>query len=296
MRRALVRLGVALLTALVLLVAYGLLVEPRLVRDEERFPVDLPRLPADAPSRTVAVFSDLQVGMWFANTGMVEDIVERVVEERPSAALIGGDFVYSHDPVPAEQVDRAVDLVAPLTAAGIPTFAVLGNHDYAVGAVDELVVGLESIGVRVLRNEAAPVPGTGAGAAALHVVGLGPARPDRTDVAAALAQLPNGAPRVVLAHNPTSFPQLPADSAPLAVAGHTHCGQVAVPFTPEWSFLELTAEERYVVDGWAPPGYGAVGNRLHVNCGIGFSVAPIRIAAPPQLVLFDLQPTTRGSP
>lgn len=99
-------MGIASLTALLLLVAYGMLVEPRLVLDEERLSVTLPRFPADAPSPTVAVFSDIQLGMWFANTGMVEDIVERVVEERPSAALIVGDFVYSHDPAPAEQADR----------------------------------------------------------------------------------------------------------------------------------------------------------------------------------------------
>lgn len=291
----LVRVGAALLLGVVLLIGYGVLIEPRLILDEERIEATLPRLPAGAPPETVAMFSDLQVGMWFANEDMARAVVDRVIEERPAAALLGGDFVYRNSPDPAEQVDTVVDLLAPLTAAGIPTFAVLGNHDYAVGAVPELTAGLERIGVRVLRNEAAPVPGTG-DPVALHVVGVGPARPDQADVDAALAEVPETARRVVLMHNPTTFPQLPAGSAPLAVAGHTHCGQVAIPGLPAWSYLELTSAERVVSDGWAPADYGEAGNRLFVSCGIGFSVVPMRVAAPPQVVFVDLRPGRVGQP
>lgn len=283
--RVLARVGISLLAALTLLVAYGVLVEPRFILDEERFPVPVPGLPPGT-SPTVAVFSDLQVGMWFSNENMIGDIVEEVVAERPDAALVGGDFVLGRDPVPAEQIDRVVELLTPLTAAGIPTYAVLGNHDYAVDAADQVATALQGIGITVLRNASATVPGS----AGLRVVGVGPARPDRADVDAALDGVPADAPRVVLLHNPVTFPQLPPDSAPLAVAGHTHCGQVAIPGLPAWSWYELTADERVVVDGWAPDGYGAPGNRLFVTCGIGFSVVPMRIAAPPQVVFFDLQP------
>jgi predicted MPP superfamily phosphohydrolase len=72
------------------------------------------------------------------------------------------------------------------------------------------------------------------------------------------------------------------------VAGHTHCGQVALPGTPHWSYLGLTEEEALVADGWAPQGYGEPGNAMFVTCGIGFSVVPVRINAPPQVVVFDL--------
>ena len=45
-----------------------------------------------------------------------------------------------------------------------------------------------------------------------------------------------------------------------------------------------------MADGWAPPDYGAEGNEMFVTCGIGFSVLPMRINAPPQVVFFELQP------
>ncbi|MDP5181778.1 metallophosphoesterase [Blastococcus sp. BMG 814] len=285
----LLRTAAALGVLLVLLLLYGVLVEPRLLLDEERAQVLLPQLAEDADGTLVGMISDPQIGMWWANEGMVARAVDELVEAEPDLALLGGDYVYSEDPGIPEQVETVMDLLQPLVDSGIPTYAVLGNHDHAVGAVEELVAAFEEAGITVLRNEAAAVPGTGEGAEALHVVGLGAAWPGEVDVDAALAEVPDGAPRVALMHNPTVFPELPAGTAPLALAGHTHCGQVALPGTPRWSYLGLTDEEEVVADGWAPEEYGADGNRMFVSCGLGFSTVPVRINAAPQLVLFELR-------
>ena len=283
-------LGVLLLLVVGLTV-YGAVVEPRFILDERRYEVTLPRLPEEHPGTTVAVFSDLQLGMWWANTGMVERIVRRAVEAEPDAVLIAGDFLYSESPDVAEQVEVALDLLAPLLEAGIPTFAVLGNHDYATNGADEVVAALEERGVEVLQNESLPLSGVeGNGGEALHVVGLGPHRPGLTDPQAALREVPDDAPRVVMMHNPASFPMLPANSAPLSVAGHTHCGQIAIPGFPRGSWLALPMDERVVVDGFAAESYGAEGNDVFVTCGIGFSRFPVRIGAAPQLVFFELVP------
>ncbi|MGY1724391.1 metallophosphoesterase [Blastococcus sp. SYSU DS0533] len=283
------RTAAALGVFVVLLLVYGVLVEPRLLLDEERARVPLPQLAETADGTLVGMVSDPQIGMWWANEGMVGRAVEELVDADPDLALLGGDYVYSRDPGIPQQVETVMDLLQPLVDSGIPTYAVLGNHDHAVEAVDELVSAFEAAGITVLRNEAAAVPGTGEGPDALHVVGIGAAWPGEVDVDAALAEVPDGAPRVVLMHNPTVFPELPAGTAPLALAGHTHCGQVALPGTPRWSYLGLTEEEEVVADGWAPEGYGAVGNRMFVSCGLGFSTVPVRINAAPQLVLFELR-------
>ena len=291
MARWLKRIGLTLAGLVVLLLVYGVLIEPRLILDEERADVALPQLGTELAGTEIAVMSDLQIGMWFANEGMVERAVETAVEAEPDVVLLGGDFAYSTDPGIETQIDHLLDLLAPLLESGIPTYAVLGNHDYEVDAADELTTALEDAGIPVLRNAAAAVPGpVDDPAQQLHVVGIGPDVPNEVDVDAALADVPDGAPRVVLMHNPTTFDLLPAGSAPLAVAGHTHCGQVTLPGTPHWAYLALTSEEKIVAEGWAPEDYGAAGNRMFVTCGIGFSLAPIRINAPPEIAFFTLQP------
>jgi len=283
-RRTAAVLGVLLM----LLLAYGVAIEPRLVLDHRRYTVGIPGLAPGREGMQVAVFADLQTGMWWANDAMVERIVARVVRERPDVVLIPGDFLYSSDPSVAEQVRTVMDQLAPLVESGIATYAVMGNHDHAVGGAEEMTDALETVGIPVLHNEAVVLDGPGSGGPPLYVVGLAASRPGLTDIDAALADVPDDAPRIVLMHNPTAFADMPAGSAPLAVAGHTHCGQIALPGAPRWSYLGLTEQEQVVADGWAPDDHGAAGNALFVTCGIGFSIVPVRINAAPQLVVFTL--------
>lgn len=298
--RVLRRTAAALAALLALVLVYGVGIEPRLVLDDRRYPAPIPGLGEEWEGARLAVFADLQTGMWWANGGMVERVVARVVDERPDAVLIPGDFLYSSSPSVGAQVDTVMEQLQPLVDSGIPTYAVLGNHDYAVGGADELTAALEAAGIPVLSNEAVVLErpgsaGDGAdaadgpdGADALHLVGLAATQPGLTDIDAALAEVPDGAPRVVMVHDPTVFGDLPAGTAPLTVAGHTHCGQITLPGAPRWSYLALTAEERVVADGWAPDGYGAQGNAMFVTCGVGFSIVPVRIGAAPQVVFFEL--------
>jgi len=291
MRGLAVRLLAALAGVLVLLVAYGVLVEPRLLLDEVHLDARLDHLDEAWTGEQVVVFSDLQVGMWFANLGMIERVVARASEDDPAAVLIAGDLIYGKDPAVAVQVEQVMDLLDPLFATEVPVYAVLGNHDHASGGADRLTDALESRGAHVLRNESATLAHPDLpDAPGLQLVGVGPARPGLADVEAALDGVEQGTPRLVMMHNPTSFPDLPTNSAPLAVAGHTHCGQIAMPGTPHWSYLDLTEEEALVADGYAADDYGQEGNRLYVNCGIGFSLLPIRFNAPPQLVVIELAP------
>lgn len=280
---------------LALLLFWGVVVEPYRI-DERRETAVLPGLDPAWEGREVAVIADFQVGMWMANTGTVRRIVRRLVKRRPAAVLIAGDFVYKPDGQVEEIARRVAELVRPLPEAGIPTLAVLGNHDYSIDlesdpanlrAAEAVRLALRGIGVHVLENEAVTL--RRGGGAPLYVVGIGSEWAGRARPAEAVARVPAGAARIVFMHNPASFPGLPAGTAPLAVAAHTHGGQVSLPFTPHWSWMSLVKDQVVEADGWAQPGKGQPGNRLYVNVGIGFSDVPVRINAPPELTLFRLQ-------
>lgn len=301
-------IGLAAVAVAVLL--WGVLVEPRLI-DVQRETGVLPGLPAEWDGQRIALIADLQIGMWMANTGTARRIVKRLIDDPPAAVLIAGDFLYESEPRDelAAHVAEAVGIVRPLVQAGIPTYAVLGNHDYGIiektdpkhdAMAANLLAALGAAGVRVLRNEAVPMrlrttDGTRQysapplAASTLYLAGIGSNWAGEDDPLLAVGQVPRGAPYIVFMHNPRSYARMPAGTAPLALAAHTHGGQVRVPFTPEWTWLTFVRDDPVHADGWTHGNFGAPGNHLYVNRGIGFSYVPVRIDCPPELTLLTLR-------
>ena len=236
--------------------------------------------------RRVGVNSDPQIGLRWGNVGMARKAVEALVEHQPDVVLVLGDLVYDGADVTTEAAATAVDVLRPLTESGITTFGVLGNHDYMAGGAELLLERLPAVGIEVLRNEAVTLERDGE---PMHLAGIGPARPGLSRPDDAIDGIPADEPRVVMTHNPESFDGLAAGTAPLAVAGHTHGGQMRVPFLPGWSYLRFVEDAEVNTDGWID-GYGAPGNRLFVNRGIGMSVIPARLNASPAITIFELRP------
>lgn len=274
--------------ALGLGVTWGVGIEPRLLdrRDEIGW---VPGLGADWEGKRLALLADPQVGLFLANVDTVRRAVGLVVRERPAVCVIAGDFVYNAAGHPRRAVAQAVEAFRPLMTAGVPTYAVLGNHDYAEEASGkvETVAGavcqaLGEAGVRVLHNDAVDL-GHG-----LYLVGIGPYRVGEDHSLSAFAGVPEEAPRLVLMHNPRSFAGLPSGWAPLALAGHTHGGQIRMPFRPDWNLARAVKRWPQYADGWID-GYGEPGNRLYVNRGLGFSLIPVRIGCRPEVTFFTLR-------
>lgn len=272
------------------------LIEPYIL-DRESQVATIPNLPAVWEGQKIAVIGDWQVGMWLDNTPTVRWAVDRIIEERPAIALIIGDFIYHAGENSSQEINKAIDLVSPLANSGIPTYAVLGNHDYGMtskdGSIDttqaaKLCQSLESVGVRVLQNEAVPIILPSNRSEPLYLLGIGSRWANQDKPKVALAQLPEVVPRFVMMHHPESFAEFPANTAPIAVAGHTHGGQIRLPLTPEWSWLTFVRQDEVHAGGWIK-NYGQAGNHLYVNRGIGFSILPMRINCTPEITFFTLQ-------
>lgn len=301
MKKFLKVLGALLLLFLAALI-WGL-IEPYLL-DQKRYVVEMPNLPPGLEDQTIALISDFQLGMWLDNESTAAKAVAAIIDEQPMLALVAGDFIYHVAEPNGEEIDEAVALVRPLVEANIPTYAVLGNHDYSLGQEngkkrDDLAAavanGLEAAGIQVLKNESALSPPVADGAQ-LTIVGIGSHYAGNDLPEVALAEVPADAPRVVIMHHPDSFEKLPPGTAPLAVAGHTHGGQFRVPFTPDWSLISLTLDDSLHADGWVVEPFGAAGNRLYVNRGIGMSLVPLRFLARPELTFFMLVRDQDGAP
>ncbi len=281
-----------LILLIVFLLIYGAIIEPRFLLDVTRYDAGVPGLPDSWVDKKVAFMTDFQTGMWWSNNGMVEKAVKQIISEEADLVLIGGDFVYKPD---SAVIRKSVAMIRPLLDAGIPVYAVLGNHDYSMMKKesrrnDTLASYLESqlkgLGARVLKNEAVQLGEPGS---TVSLVGLGSEWAGQSDVRTALSGLDPQSPRIIFMHNPVSFRDLGPDSGPLTLAGHTHGGQLRLPLLPSESWLDIAREREVIADGWSSESLSDRGNRLYVSKGIGFSLIPVRLFCRPELTIFTLQ-------
>jgi len=288
----------ALLKILVAVMLYGTAVEPRfVVRHDEAAPI--PHLPPEWEGKQVAVFADLQVGMWWANTDAARRLVRTVVHIRPAAVLIAGDFVYNADDNVDAQMQKVIAILRPMLDDSIPVYAVLGNHDYSLmneHSNQENYVAravrteLLHAGVHMMDNTAAALPsprGDSLAPQPLYLAGIGEKWAKNDRVAATLAMIPNDAPRLIFMHDPDSFALIPAGQAPVAIAAHTHGMQLGIPFLSDYLWRNYFSDAGSGVEGWISD-FGQAGNRLYINRGVGFSIVPARVNAVPELTVFTL--------
>lgn len=238
--------------------------------------VELSGLASNTPPLKVVLLADLHVAKYGDSPERLRETVARVAALRPDLVLIAGDFL-------ADTILKPVPMrpnVAPLAGlkARLGVFAVLGNHDYDYrDDPDRLTFWLSRVGVRVLDNKAFR-------AGPLAVVGIGDAFSGHARLARALrsAKQAGGAP-VVFTHSPDIVPDLPAN-VELAMAGHTHCGQVVLPLIGPLDTRSRYGE-RYVC------GVIREGARTTVvTAGLGVSRFPLRLGAPPDFWLITLVP------
>lgn len=232
----------------------------------------------------VAHLSDLHFGP-FVREGSVRAWVDATLRERPDLVVITGDFVDHRFEGDAEPLLRHLArLRAPL---GV--FGVWGNHDNAIFGFDEHGVfradwrerregwtrALADAGVRVLLNEGARVRSD------LYLAGIDDERTGRPDLARALAGR-RAEPTLLLSHTPDFLPRVP-DSVALTLCGHTHGGQVKLPFVGP--LVTSSRFGRRFAEGFVrAPALG------FVSRGLGVSVLPVRLDCPAEVVLLTLTP------
>jgi predicted MPP superfamily phosphohydrolase len=265
--------GAAALAALGVWAAW---IEPRSLR-VRREELTLPHWPSELDGLRVGVLTDLHAGMPHAGLGAVQRAAEALAAERPDLVCLLGDFI-DRRAVFARPVDAGALMarLTPLAAAPRGMFAVLGNHDWYAGA-RRIADALGEIGATVLEDSAAP-----AGEGGLWVAGVGDYRVRGARVDRALMPVPEGAPVLLLSHDPDPFPTVP-ERVSLTLAGHLHGGQVRIPGLRR-PFVPSHYGDRYL--------HGHVvedGRHLHVSSGIGTSGLPVRFLRPPEVVSLTLR-------
>ncbi|MCA0987212.1 metallophosphoesterase [Guptibacillus algicola] len=282
------------LASLVIFLTWGM-VEPYTI-DVEKEEATIPNLPKSWEGKKIIALADFQVGMWLDNARIMEDIVDRVIERKPDVVVLLGDYVYHSVNDHQSEMDKVQSYLKPLTDEDIPVYAVLGNHDYNMSArkvkpnmdtAERVQEKLREIDIEILHNRSVSLE-TENSEEALSITGIGARWPEKDNISLAFEDLGDEEARFVIMHNPETFDDIPQGDAPTAVAGHTHGGQIRIPFTPHWSWKNLITKGEAHVDGWIKEGYGKEENNLYVNRGVGVSIIPIRFNNPPEITEFHL--------
>jgi hypothetical protein len=252
----------------------------------EEHTIHLARLPVAFRGMRIAQISDIHY-MEFTESFFLRDVVDHVNRLKPDMVLITGDFVtYGPIQFPPTPIHKAFALRHMPECASILSrlqaplrYTSLGNHDEMVNGRAIWHI-LEEHNLPCLYNTALPLERDGQ---RLWLVGLGSAcvgaaKPDEA-IPASISR--DKEAMIVMAHEPDILPEISKYNADLMLSGHTHGGQIRIPFLRP-AFLPEYG--RRYVEGWFE--YGPT--HLYVNRGIGAIGLPMRLNCPPEITVFTL--------
>lgn len=251
------RIGTLLFVAFI-----GVYVDARFI-EPARITVQFSKLDLGVPAR-IAVVSDLHLGV-FNGPDYLKRVLDELNKLDVDAVLIAGDHNYKPNR-PLEE------LMAPWLRCRHPVYSVPGNHDEehpGPPLENELRGALQKAGVHTIEYHYANL-------GAFYLVGIGDHFASR-DGMGPLGATPTDKPRVLLFHNPATIWHVPKGLAVLALAGHTHGGQIRLPY--------ITHRMVGMFD------HGLYTNTpvpMFVTSGLGESHLPLRLGIPPVIDVLDL--------
>jgi uncharacterized protein len=135
------------------------------------------------------------------------------------------------------------------------------------------------VGIRVLANESAAIERDGT---RFWLAGVNDVLGHTADLPKTLRNIPAGEAAILLVHEPDFADEASKFPVDLQLSGHSHGGQVRIPFLPPLYLPELA--KKYVL------GTYQVGPLpLYTNAGLGTVGVPARLNCPPEITLITLR-------
>ena len=231
---------------------------------------------SDPATIKIAIFSDPHIGL-YKGAWFLERTVEKVNALEPDLVLIAGDFIYK-----IKKEDLAASQMA-LANLNAPTYGVLGNHDqesinfHTSGEFSqEEMYEVLSPHIKMIDNQIIEVEIKGK---KMALAGIGSLWADNADTNI-LENIDPEKITIGLMHNPDTAYGFPNYNIDLAIAGHTHGGQIRVPFL----YHKVIPTKHPFDEGW----YEIQGMPLFITTGTGEVGIPMRLLIPPRIDVINL--------
>jgi predicted MPP superfamily phosphohydrolase len=239
-----------------------------------RHDLRVPNLPSFMDGIRIGQVSDVHFP---GNQLAARATLEHLHREGPEIVVLNGDMT--------ERLEAASQVreFAANARGSLATVAILGNWEYRAGMVGEAArEAYQGTGVELLVNQTKVVS---LGSSSLALVGLDDVLMGRPDLSNARRGLPPGSLEVWLFHEPVFADTVPPTSFArpiMLMAGHTHGGQIRIPFVPP---VKPVGAGRFL-EGW----YRDTVAPLYVTHGVGTTGIPARFRCAAELPIFTLRP------
>jgi predicted MPP superfamily phosphohydrolase len=238
----------------------------------EYIDIPIPGLPAALEGFRIVQISDIHYYP-ITTLELVDQAVQMANELKPDLILLTGDYVW-------HEVEAIFDLMPSLARldAKHGVFANLGNHDLWTD-VTVVTQAFEEVRMPLLVNQGIPIT---MGSDSLYLASLDDGWSGQPDLTAAMQNWPNGAPTVLLMHEPDLADEYSKDPRiNLQLSGHSHGGQVRFPFMGAVVYPYLS---------WKYPIglYNVNDMWLYTNRGLGTTNIPLRVNCAPEITELTL--------
>ena len=253
--------------------------------------VEIDRLPSSFKGFKIALLSDFHSSL-VVSRKHIEAAAEMTMNEKPDAIALTGDFISGHARIRSRSVgkirkkyiDRCIDGLSQLKAEhGI--YAVLGNHDFWSGshALEWITSEFSRrLGVVWLRNKSAKLEKD---SELIHLLGVDDFWSRGCSLEKAYKGLNGSSAKILLSHNPDINKRIDEEKRDidLVLSGHTHGGQMPVPFRKGDALVPSIYGQKY------REGRVQDGKRVtYVTRGVGHLLLPVRLSSPPEVTIITL--------
>lgn len=252
--------------------SYPLFIE-RLTVLTSSYRIAVPNLPDTFRGFRIVHLSDIHYGP-LTSLAFIHAVVERANRLNPDLIACTGDYVHGFS---SKQNIDAVWQVMSRLCAPHGVWSVLGNHDHWADTGRSLYWldrNKQDLHHKVTRIERR--------GQALWLAGTGDFMTDFRRLDPLLERIPDRECRIVLAHNPDTADSDCSRRIDLMLAGHTHGGQVRIPFMPP---LYNPIHNKNYVSGSI---IAARGFPLFISRGIGWTILPVRFNCYPEIAVLEL--------
>lgn len=213
------------------------------------------------------------------------DLVVQIKNEKPDIITITGDLIDSRK----TNIEVAIDLVKKLKKIA-SIYYVTGNHEAQISNYDELIDKLRKQDVMILDDKGYVLERKNS---KINIVGIDDPQmlheyyvDDSTIIGAKLKNIDYDEKlySILLSHRPEMFDFYVKNNFDLILTGHTHGGQISLPFIGG-----VIAPNQGLFPKYDNGLFKDKNTNMIVSSGIGNSLLPFRINNRPELVIVTLK-------